>query len=110
MANSQDYIDFLLDQLSGFRTVRTKRMFGGHGIFAGDLMFALVVNDQLYLKADANLAAVFIDEGCQQFTYQKQGKTAHINYYTAPEETLDDPEMMAQWAERAYQVALRAQA
>ena len=32
--------------------VRTRRMFGGHGIYAGDLMFALETGGELYLKAD----------------------------------------------------------
>lgn len=32
--------------------IRSRRMFGGHGIYRDDLMFAIVADDVLYLKAE----------------------------------------------------------
>ncbi|MFW1676321.1 TfoX/Sxy family protein [Pontibacter sp. JAM-7] len=109
MANSPAFIDYLLDQLSQQRSVTSRRMFGGHGFFCDQLMFALVVDDQLYLKADHALADCFLQCGCQQFTYLKQGKSVQINYYTVPEQAMDDADLLNQWAELSVQVA-RAQA
>jgi DNA transformation protein len=33
-----------------------------------------------------------------------------MSYYLAPQEILDNPEEAAMWAQRAYEVALRAKA
>ena len=55
---------------------------------------------------------VFIISACglEAFTYQKNGKTMHISYYQAPEEALEDSEIMSTWANKSYAVALRAAA
>ncbi len=37
--------------MAGFGPVAVKRMFGGAGIYRDGLMFALVADDVLYLKA-----------------------------------------------------------
>jgi DNA transformation protein and related proteins len=72
-------------------------------------MFALIVNDALYLKADDQTKTAFEDEGLQPFTYDtKNGKRTVMSYWRAPERCLDDPDEMRDWARRAYGVALKA--
>ena len=46
------FISYLLELLAPFGNVRAKKMFGGHGIFKDELMFGLVADETLYLKAD----------------------------------------------------------
>ena len=41
MAASTDYLDFILDQLSNWKTIITKRMFGCVGLYADGLMFGI---------------------------------------------------------------------
>ena len=50
MATQTNTIEFILDQLSDCRTVTAKKMFGEYGIYLSEKMFALVCDDQLFLK------------------------------------------------------------
>lgn len=108
MANSEGYVSYILDGLRPLGSVRSKRMFGGHGIFLNNLMFALVIDDQLYIKADSESEGRFKAEELERFSYQKQGKTCYINYYQAPEVCLDDPDELVQWGQLGYRAAVRA--
>ena len=81
-------------------------MFGGHGIYHDGLMFALVADDTLYLKADNSSKQRFIDKNLPAFEYDKKDKTIKLSYYLAPEEIYDDPDEAVYWAKLAYQAAL----
>jgi DNA transformation protein and related proteins len=111
VADSPEFIAFIKEQMAGFAPVTMRRMFGGAGAFHDGLMFALIVNDCLYLKADEATKSVFEAEGLQPFTYgTKNGKRTVMSYWRAPERCLDDPDEMRDWARRAHAVALKAAA
>jgi len=82
-------------------------MFGGYGIYHQGIMFALVADDTLYLKADAELAEQFLARGLPMFTYEKGGRTIGISYYMAPDDALEDPDELRHWAMQSFEVALR---
>lgn len=83
-------------------------MFGGYGVYHDGLMFALVADDVLYLKADEKSSPAFAALGLPQFEYEKSGKKMRMSYYGAPEEIFDDPVQAKAWADRAYGAAVRA--
>lgn len=83
-------------------------MFGGVSIYHNDLMFGLVADDELYLKADAQSIPLFESLGLGSFMYEKDGKMMPMSYYSAPEEIYDDPEQAARWADIGYRAAARA--
>ena len=100
--------DYLRDLFSSFRPVSVRRMFGGAGIYADGVMFALLAGGTLYLKADATNEPDFEREGLPPFTYQAgNGKRAVMSYRKMPERLYDDPDELAQWAGRALAVAQR---
>ena len=70
MPVSEHYIAFVQDLLAGFAPLRIKRMFGGAGIYSGDLFFAILVEDTLYLKVDDGNRAAYQDRGIQPFVYE----------------------------------------
>ncbi len=82
-------------------------MFGGHGIFRGNTMFALIHADVLYLRADDGNRGDFAAAGMSAFTYERGAKTVSLGYHEVPAEVLDDGEQLAHWAERAFAAALR---
>lgn len=53
MATSQETMDFILDQLRGLPSVRSRKMFGEHAIYCDEKVVALVCNDQLFVKITA---------------------------------------------------------
>jgi TfoX/Sxy family transcriptional regulator of competence genes len=48
------------------------------------------------------------EKDLQAFTYVKNNKTYAMSYYQVPEETLENSEDMALWANQTYAVALNA--
>ena len=110
-APESDFVNHLLELLSPFDIdggVRAKRMFGGHGIFRGDLMFGLVADGVLYLKCDAGNLAEFEAHDLQPFRYEKDdGRVFEMSYRQCPDEALERPEVMTQWATLAYEAAVR---
>jgi len=85
-------------------------MFGGEGIFVGDLMIGIVIDDQIYLKANDATRGDFLAEGARPFTYRrgKEQAATSLSYYTVPERLLDDPEELAVWARKAHEAARAA--
>ncbi len=109
MGFSESYKDFLFDQLAGFGSVTIRRMFGGGGVYLDGLMFGLVYDDMLYLKADATSQAAFETAGSRPFVYQPgNGKSVQMSYWRAPEICMDDQTELLQWCEKAMQAAVRA--
>ena len=103
--------DHIRDLFSEFGAVNVRRMFGGAGIYAGELMFGLVVDDLVYLKADQATVAAFERENCAPFQYDtKNGKRAVMSYWRLPDRLYDEPIELAQWARIALGVARNAAA
>ena len=74
MPVSAAYKDFVQDLLTGFGPVSIRNMFSGAGIYAEGVMFAILADDTLYLKADAFFAQAFAAEGKGPFTYRPKGR------------------------------------
>lgn len=110
MARPPDpYFGYVEELLGPLGPVSIKRMFGGAGVYAGEVMFALIADDQLYLKVDDALKNALAKEGSAPFTYQKKdGEQAVMSYYALPESAVDDPAEASSWARRALDVALKA--
>ena len=102
-----EYTDYLRELFEQFGPIESRPMFGGHGIYYQGIMFGLVMDEVLYLKADAVLAPQFEALGLQPFQYQKGERLVNLSFYQAPDEIFDDPEEARTWATRAYEAALR---
>lgn len=102
--------DAIADLFAGLGRVSVRKMFGGKGIYHEGRIFALEVDGELMLKADAVSAPDFTAAGCRQWVYEghiRKGRVA-MPYWTIPESAVDDPDEMAVWARRAYEAALRS--
>jgi DNA transformation protein len=71
---SDGFKEFVRDLLAEFGPVTIRNMFGGAGVYADGVMFAILANDTFYLKADETSARAFADEGMQPFSYQPEGR------------------------------------
>ena len=100
--------DHLRDLFSAFKPVTVRRMFSGAGIYAEGLIFAIVVDDVIYLKVDDTNQADFEREKLPPFRYRRSGgQRAAMSYRRMPDRLYDDPDQLAQWAARAYAAASR---
>jgi DNA transformation protein len=107
---SDEFIDYVMELLGPFGTVGARRMFGGHGVYLDGLMFAIVSEDMLYLKADEMNRIEFEQAGCESYSYARKGSRAALGFFRPPEEAMESPELMLPWARTAYAAALRANA
>jgi DNA transformation protein len=110
MPVSDEFRDFVADQLEPLGAVQFRRMFGGVGLFRDGLMFGLIDDDTVYLKADAENLGDFEQAGMPPFTYRKAGKTIALSYRRVPAEVLEDSDDMTLWAQKAIAAAARAKA
>jgi DNA transformation protein len=103
---SLQFIHSLNDVFAQLHPFTHKRMFGGYGLFKQGLMFALVFDDEVYLKANKHTQEEFIKQGCEAFIYTRQKKPVSLQYYLAPETIFDDPDDASYWGQLAFNAAL----
>ena len=108
MSAGREFAAHVVDLLQAFAPCEAKRMFGGYGIFLDGLMFALIAEGSLYLKADDETRERFVAEGAEPFTYFKQDREYQLSYYTAPDAFFEDLDATVEWARLAFDAALRA--
>jgi len=97
---------------SVFGPVDVRRMFGGAGIYADGLMFALLSSKgTIYLRVDDSNEDDFLREHLPPFApMMKSGKHAVMPYRQMPERLYDEPDELARWAAKALGAAANAAA
>ena len=109
MAVSAAFRDYLLDLFAPLGDVSLKTMFGGAGIYHKDQIFALVIAERIYLKADDVTRPNFEREGMEPFRYTtKNGEVGVMAYWELPERLLDDSDELKSWAKAAYETGIRS--
>jgi DNA transformation protein and related proteins len=109
LPSSASFRDFVVDQLSrAVARVRSRPMFGGFGIYAGDRFFALIADDTLYFKVDDSNRPDFEARGMKPFQPYGEGGEV-MKYYQVPADLLDDPDALRPWAEKSIAVAGKKQ-
>ena len=105
-----EFIDFIRELLDRWGPISTRRMFGGHGLYFEGVMFAIVMNNRLFLKVDAHNRADFENLGLKPFLYTMKGKEVALSYWAAPDAIFDEPTQAVRWAMSAWDAAMRNQA
>lgn len=100
MANSPDFIEHLRDLLAPLGAVVFRPMFGGTGIFQDGIMFALVMRDRFYLRADDETRDEFEAEGMEGF--------GRMPYFEAPPDTMEGSDALEPWVQGAVAASRRA--
>ncbi len=108
MAVSDDFRDYVLEQLAVAGRVSARRMFGGVGLYLDGLFFALISDDTLYFKTDDTNKLRFVQAGSRQFCPFPDRPTHVMAYWEVPAEVLEDPEELRNWTREALAAALAA--
>ena len=112
MPVTDSFVDFVLEQLDPVGPITPKRMFGGVGLYAGDLFFALLAGDVLYLKADEATRGALEQAGSRPFQpYPDRPRgSGTMQYYSVPAAILEDGDELIKWARRSVAIALAQRA
>jgi DNA transformation protein and related proteins len=106
MAASNEYLQYILEQLANLSQVSSRRMFGGFGLYSGSQFFALVFGDTLYFKVGDASRPDYESRGMRRFQPYKDKPLLSMSYYEVPADVLEDADELVVWARRAVEAAL----
>jgi DNA transformation protein and related proteins len=104
---SPGFREFVLDQLSEIPDLRAQSMFGGIGLYSGDLFFGIIAADVLYFKVgDANRIA-YQEAGARAFK-PFVDRPMSMSYYSVPALILEDATVLRTWVASSLDAARNA--
>ena len=59
MASHQDFVDYVTEQLREAGTIRSRKMFGEYGLYCDGVFFAVICDDQVFVKVTPAGEAAF---------------------------------------------------
>ncbi len=98
------FAGFVRDQLAGVGNLEIKRMFGGFGLYLGDVFFGILDDGKLYFKTSDKTEGFYKSAGMQPFSYEKKdtsGKRKRVylkRYYEVPADVLENQSELKQRA------------
>ena len=106
MSISDEFVDYVIDQLSDWGEVSARKMFGGAGLYREGAMFGLIADDVAYLKVDDTNRKYFVRAGSSPFKpFPDKVKTTIMPYYEIPADVLENPIVLAEWAQHSFNIA-----
>ena len=88
----------LKELFAPFGPVAVKRMFGGHGVYADGLCFAIQSGGEVYLKTDDDTKAEFVSAGSEPFIYDAKGRAIEMSFWRLAAGAYDDEDELRRWA------------
>jgi DNA transformation protein len=109
MAVSTDFADFVKDQLAPVRMLASGRFFGGIGLSADGVQFAMVMDHALYFVVSDATRPRYENMGSSCFSYTtRKGRVDVKKYYEVPAEFLEDQDRLLDLANESIAVARQA--
>ena len=100
--------EFVLDQLSTLPEVRTRAMFGAHGLYCGETFFGILDEGRLFFKTDAQSQKAYLTQGMGPFTYKAKGKIVTLGFHEVPPDVLESAPELVSWARKSIQITIAA--
>ena len=96
--DSSQAAEDIQSRLTGLGNIRTKKMFGGYGVFEDDKMFALIDSGgQVFFKVDDTNLASYVEAGSE--------KHSRMPYYQVPDDVFGDDELLEEWAASSIKIS-----
>ncbi|HEX4385844.1 MAG TPA: TfoX/Sxy family protein [Myxococcales bacterium] len=108
MANTPSFVQHSLDLFAPLGEVTARRLFGGHGLYQGGIIFGLLDDGELFLKTDDLCRPAFKAAGGTCWTYPSPEGPMETSYFRPPAEALEDADSMRKWFDLAVAASRRA--
>jgi DNA transformation protein and related proteins len=105
MAVSEEFLQYVLEQLVGLGRVAPRRMFGGIGLYLHERIFGLIFGDILYFKANDANRGDYEARGMNRFRPYADKPLLSMTYYEVPADVLEDADECAAWARKSTAVS-----
>lgn len=109
---SSSFVRYVVDDLlSDLGRVQARAMFGGHGVYYENKIFAIIVDDRLYFKVADTNRKDYEKSGSQPFTYSaKNKKRVAMSYWEVPDDVMDDKSEILDWARKSIKIQSKSKA
>ena len=104
LRSSGSFERFVLDQLADLGRVTSRKMFGGVGLYCGQVFFGIIARNELYLKVDDTTRGRYERTGMHPFKPYPNRPTT-MKYYSVPLEVLESSVELTRWARDAVETA-----
>jgi DNA transformation protein len=91
--------DFVTEQLG--EGIEARAMFGGFGLYRGDVFFGIVYKGRLYFRTGPLARKEYVKRGMKPF--KPNARMTSKTYYEVPADVLEDRETVRAWALKAAQ-------
>jgi DNA transformation protein len=105
MAVTDDYLQYVLEQLAGLGRVTPRRMFGAVGLYHEERFFGLISRDTLYFKVNDSNRGDYESRGMHRFRPFPDKPYWSMTYYEVPADTLEDADECMAWAQKSLSIA-----
>ena len=106
MPVSDEYLTYVIDQLECLGPIRSRRMFGGAGLYFENLFFAVVADDVIYFKVDDSNRSDYEEASMEAFR-PFPDKSTVMGYYQVPIDVLENRDRLRDWAQKSLLAAER---
>jgi DNA transformation protein and related proteins len=104
--STTEFVQYVIDLLTPIQGLKAGRFFGGVGISAGSVQFAMIIGDALYFVVDEVTRRKYEEMGSSCFSYNtRKGRVDVKRYYEVPGEVLEDQEQLVDLAQESITIA-----
>lgn len=107
MKGDSEYKDYIIEDVLGHISgISAKAMFSGWGIYLDGSIVGIIVDGELYLKANSDTVQKYKQLGCCPFSYDRKGKQIEMSYMSVPLDMLENRDMMQSRIDESYVISV----
>jgi DNA transformation protein len=96
------------EALEPMGNVTMRKMMGGATLYLDGIIFAIMVDGEIWMKSDAEADAIWDTVSTERFSVTfKDGSVDMMNYRRAPSDVYDDAEAMQKWVSVSVEAGRR---
>src|SRR6202023_3887081 len=105
MAVTEDFLQYVLEQLAGVGHVTPRRMFGAVGLYHDERFFGIIAGDTLYFKVNDSNRRDYEARGMDRFRPYADRPQLSMTYYEVPADILENADECVTWARKSAAIA-----
>lgn len=107
MPVKDSFVEFCIEQFAPLGRIDSRYMFGGWCLYCDGVVFALIADGALFLKADSQNMPEFEAQGLTAFR-PFPNKPDTMKYFQAPPEIFEDDDKLRHWVGGAVAAGRRS--